>query len=94
MTITCYADIAHKFAGVTFYETFLDVLFEGMRLTGKNKVVPFIDSVCGDVWRQCKRNNDMRTWNLFKLYSNRIAHENGELADDRVLTFTWAGKAY
>lgn len=87
--VTCYASISKLLARVQFYATFCDIVSESIELDYAKTAFKLFDSVSGDVWRECKRKNDMRAWELFKLYVNRYLHANGELASDRVLTFTW-----
>lgn len=89
--VTCYASISNLFAHVQFYNTFCDIVSESLSYRYAVSAFKLFDSVCGDVWRECKRHNDMCAWELFKTYCNRYLHENGELASDRVCTFTWAG---
>lgn len=91
---TCYAAIPGAFANVMFYETFCNLTHEGMELVNATSARSFYDSICGEVWRSCKRKNDVRTWELFKGYVNKYLHECGELAADRVCTFIWAGSIY
>lgn len=92
--ITCYARIAPTLANAVFYGTFTDAVREACELFHYPDAITLFDAVCGDVWRECKRNSDMRAWELFKTYCNRYLHECGELANDRVLAFTWAGSLY
>lgn len=89
--ITCHAAIAPTLANATLYSTFADAVHEACELFGYPNASTLFDAVCGEVWRACSRNNDMRAWELFKLHANRYCHEVGELAADRVFTFTWAG---
>ena len=88
--VTCYASIPALLARAQFYDTFRDVVSESIELGYAKTAFKLFDKVGSDVWRRCKRNNDTWTWELFKLYANRYLHESGELASDRVLTFTWA----
>lgn len=92
MEFTCYARIAPSFARVVFYQTFVDMVDAAIRQRYAVTALKLFDDICGDVWRQCKRDDDMRAWELFKTYANRCLHERGEIADDRVLAFVWAGK--
>lgn len=92
--ITCYAAIAPTLANATLYGTFADAVREACELFSYLDAIALFDDVCGDVWRECKRNGDMRAWELFKSHVNRYCHATGELADDRVLAFTWAGSLY
>lgn len=87
--VTCYASIPTLLARVQFYDTFCDIVSESIELSYAKTAFKLFDNVSGDVWRECKRKNDMRAWELFKLYVNRYLHAKGELASDRVLTFTW-----
>ena len=89
--VTCYASISDLFARVQFYATFCNVVSESLEHHYATDAYKLFDNVCGDVWRRCKRNGDMKAWELFKTYCNRYLHEHGELASDRVCTFTWAG---
>lgn len=91
---TCYAAIAPALANAQFYSSFVAVVREAREVFDYFNTLTLLDAVCGDVWRACKRNNDMRAWELFKLHANRYCHATGELARDRVLTFTWAGSVY
>ena len=92
--LTCYAAIAPAFANALFYSSFIDVVREAREVFDYSDTLTLLDAVCGDVWRACKRNNDMRAWELFKTYVNRCLHERGEIAGDRVCAFTWAGELY
>ena len=92
--LTCYAAIAPAFANALFYSSFIDVVREAREVFDYSDTLTLLDAVCGDVWRACKRNNDMQAWELFKLHANRYCHATGELARDRVLTFMWAGSVY
>ena len=85
---TCYAAIAPAFARTIFYATYCDYVRAACDEFEFATARKLIDRICADVWRACKRNSDMRAWELFKLYSNRYLHETGELASDRVMTFT------
>ena len=92
--ITCYARIAPTLANAILYCTFTDAVCEACEVFNYPNAFKLFDDVCGDVWRECKRSGDMRAWELFKLHANRCLHETGELADDRVLAFTWDGSLY
>ena len=89
--ITCHAAIAPTLANATLYGTFADAVREACELFNYPNATTLFDAVCGEVWRACSRHNDMRAWELFKLHANRYCHATGELAADRVFTFTWAG---
>lgn len=91
---TCYAAIAPAFARVVFYQTFIDMVAAAIRQRYATTALKLFDDICGDVWRECKRRGDMRAWELFKTYCNRYLHECGELANDRVCTFTWTDSLY
>ena len=91
---TCYAAVPAAFARVIFYATFSDYVRTACYQFNVCTARELLNDICGDVWRACKRNNDVRAWELFKLYANRYLHETQELAADRVLTFTWAGQTY
>lgn len=92
--ITCYARIAPTLANAVLYGTFTDAVREACELFNYPDAITLFDAVCGDVWRECKRRGDMRAWELFKTYCNRYLHECGELANDRVCTFTWTDSLY
>lgn len=92
--ITCYARIAPTLANAVLYGTFTDAVREACELFNYPDAITLFDDVCGDVWCECKRNSDMRAWELFKTHANRYCHATGELADDRVFAFTWAGSLY
>ena len=94
MLFTCYAAIAPAFARVIFYQTFVDMVDAAIAQDYASDALALFDAICGDVWRACKRNNDMRAWELFKTYVNRCLHERGEIAGDKVCAFTWAGELY
>lgn len=94
MLFTCYAAIAPAFARVVFYQTFSDMVDVAIEQSYANDALALFDSICGDVWRECLRRGDMRAWELFKLHVNRCLHDRGEIANDRVCTFTWAGRLY
>lgn len=91
---TCYAAIAPAFARVMFYQTFTDMVAAAIAQRYAPSAFGLFDDICGDVWRACKRNGDMRAWELFKTYCNRYLHETGGLANDRVCTFTWTDSLY
>lgn len=89
MIFTCYARIAPEFARVVFYQTFVDMVNVAIEQRYARSAFKLFDLICGDVWRECRRNDDMQAWELFKTYANRCLHERGELASDRVCVFTW-----
>lgn len=91
---TCYAAIAPAFARTMFYQTFSDMVDAAIGQQYASDALTLFDTICGDVWRACLRASDMRAWELFKLHCNRYLHECGELANDRVCMFTWAGSLY
>lgn len=91
---TCCAAIPGAFANVILYDTFCELTREGMEFVNAVSATHFFDAICGEVWRECKRKNDMCAWELFKGYCNKYLHECGELASDRVCMFTWAGSIY
>ena len=92
--ITCYAAIAPTLADAIFYSTFTHAVREACELFGYSAATTLFSAVCGDVWRECKRRGDMRAWELFKLHANRYCHATGELPENRVFAFAWAGKLY
>lgn len=89
MLFTCYAAIAPAFARVVFYQTFIEMVDIAISQRYATTAFALLDDICDGVWRQCKRKNDMRAWELFRAYTNRCLHERGEIASDSVLTFTW-----
>ena len=92
--LTCYAAIAPALANAQFYSNFVAVVREACEVFNYSNTIKLFDAVCGDVWRTCLRRSDMRAWELFKLHANRYCHATGELAHDRILTFTWMDSAY
>lgn len=92
--ITCHAAIAPTLANAIFYGTFADTVREACELFSYRDAITLFNAICGDVWRECLRRSDMRAWELFKLHANRYCHATGELAENRVFAFTWAGSLY
>lgn len=92
--ITCYAAIAPAFADALFYDTFTDTVREACELFSHPNATTLFNAVCEDVWRECKRRGDMLAWELFKIHVNRYCHATGELAENRMFAFTWAGQLY
>ena len=92
--LTCYAAIAPALANAQFYSNFVAVVREACEVFNYSNTIKLFDAVCGDVWRTCLRRSDMRAWELFKLHANRYCHATGELAHDRILTFTWTDSVY
>lgn len=89
--ITCHAAIAPMLASAIFYSTFADAVRKACELFGYPDARTLFSAVCEDVWRECLRRNDMRAWELFKMHVNHYCHATGELSEDRVFTFMWAG---
>lgn len=89
--ITCHAAIAPTLADAIFYSTFASAVRNACELFSYPNATTLFSAVCEDVWRECLRRSDMRAWELFKLHANRYCHATGELAEDRVFAFAWAG---
>lgn len=90
--ITCYASIAPALANAKSFGEFAAVTAESIVLDYARDGKSLYNAVCGDVWRECKRNSNKLAWSTFKRRANEYCRRLEEIPRDAKITFVLAGE--